>query len=291
MNDYQPISKGEIAKAYFFLTHKKLFIKIGFGSAVFILVIIYIVLITNIVSLLRTPSFDNMAAQISSNINWAAYHQSRTPRPILTTTTKFLALGDGKYNLVAFVENPNNDWSAVSFKYKFVVNGQELETRESFLNPGENRLVLKMSYANPRPIDELKLNLGDVSWRRFENDIPQVNWDIKDASYVPARTITINSEAVDVNAVVSWNAKNLSLYDFWGVRWQIALFDSDRLIGVNEINSTDFESLEDRKIEVSWLKDLPRVTKVEIFPVVDWLDKDNFKSYYQEEREVDRVNL
>ncbi|RJQ35342.1 hypothetical protein C4566_00810, partial [Candidatus Parcubacteria bacterium] len=94
-----------------------------------------------------------------------------------------------------------------------------------------------------------------------------------------------------INPLVTWQAQNLSLYDFWEVDWQIALFDGDNLVGVNEAKSRDFKSLESRDIEVAWLKDLPRVTKVQIFPVLNWLDKDNFTSYYQEEREVDRVNF
>ncbi len=290
MDDYQPISPKEIDRAYFFLTHKKLFIKIAFGFAILVLAIIYVVLIINIITLVRTPSFSNMAAQLSGTINWASYHASRAPQPILTTTTKFVPLGDGRYNLVAFVENPNDDWSAKSFQYKFVVNGQELQIEESFLNPAEKRMILEMGYNSPVSIQELQFNVGNVSWRRFENDIPEINWDISNVSYKPARTVTIENEAVDVPASVNWTATNLSLYDFWEVGWQIALFDGDRLIGVNQVNSVDFMSLESREMSPAWLKELPRVNKVEIFPVVDWLDKDNFKSYYQEEREIDRVN-
>ncbi|RJQ33331.1 hypothetical protein C4566_03635, partial [Candidatus Parcubacteria bacterium] len=225
MDVYQPIKQKEIERAYFFLTHKNLFKKIAYALAIFIIVVIYIFLIIGIIGVVRNPNFDNMAAQINSSINWAAYHSARAPEPLFSGASKFLSLGENRYNLVSFVENPNTNWAAGSFKYKFIVNGQELETKETFLNPGEKRLLLRMSYESSQPINDLKMNLGDVSWYRVDNDIPQIAWDIREASYFPSRTITEEGKDLKINPLVTWQAQNLSLYDFWEVDWQIALFD------------------------------------------------------------------
>jgi len=290
MNDYQPIDQKEIERAYFFLTHKALFKKLGLISVVVVTALIYVLLVVNVISIFQRNNFNEIALKLDSGLDWGSYHKARAPQALMANSTRFLVTENGKYTLMAFVENPNQDWFVTNFKYKFLVNGQELETKETFLNPGEKRILLQANYSGSS-ITDLKVDIGNVSWRRFEKDAPEIIWDIQEAHYFPARTITDNGDALDINPTVSWTAQNMSLYDFWEVGWQVALFDGDRAIGVTEIKSLDFKSLEKRDIEVSWLKDLPRVTKVEIFPVLNWLDKDNFKSYYQEERESDRVNL
>ena len=45
-------------------------------------------------------------------------------------------------------------------------------------------------------------------------------------------------------ARVVWQATNDSLFDFWQVPWQVAVYNQDRLVGVSELLVEDFKSLD-----------------------------------------------
>jgi hypothetical protein len=278
MNDYKPLSSTEIERGYFFLTHKDIIKKGILGAGIFVLVIVYIILLVNVIGFVQKSGWQSMAVGMSENPNWAAKHTRGAPMPILTTNVQSLSLGNRLHVLVAFVENPNPDWSARNFKYRFVVDGQALAEEESFLNPEEDRMLIKFGYESSKPPSDIRLDVDAFDWRRFENDVPIVNWEILDVNYYAASREEVNGEDVIVDPRVRWWAQNLSLYDLWEAKFQVALFNGDKLVGVSELLSKDFIALQKKDLEVVWLNDLPRVTNTEIYPVVDWLDYDNFKT-------------
>ena len=278
MNDYQPLSSKEIERGYFFLTHKDIMKRVIFGVGVFVVVVVYIVLLTTAISFVQKSGWQSMAAGMSQNPNWAVKHSQGAPIAVVTKNVQSLSLGNRKHVLVAFIENPNPDWAVKNFKYRFVVDGQALGEEESFMNQGESRMLIKFGYESSKPPTDVRLDIDAFQWRRFENDAPMVNWDILDVNYHSASRETINGEDVIIDPRVRWWAQNLSLLDLWEVKFQVALFNGDKLVAVNELLSKEFLSLQKKELEVVWLNDIPRVTRTEVYPVVDWLDYDNFKA-------------
>ena len=65
----------------------------------------------------------------------------------------------------------------------------------------------------------------------------------------------------------------------------------DRIVGFNELKSRDFKSLEKRELEIAWLYDLPRVSNVEIYPILNSLDFSNFKDLQLDPSGGDRFRL
>ncbi|MBT6691387.1 hypothetical protein HOB10_03585 [Candidatus Parcubacteria bacterium] len=298
MNDYKPLTTKELERGYFFLTHKGALRKMLFGAGIFVVVIVYIILLINAIGFVQKAGWQHMAMGIGQGSNWAARHAQGAPMPILTKNVQALSLGDRRYALVAFIENPNEDWAARSFKYRFVVDGQALPEEEAFMNPSvnplkkEERMLIKFGYESSRPPSDVRLDVDAFQWRRYENDSPVINWDVLDIRYYAASRESLNGNDVIVDPHVDWWAQNLSLYDLWEAKFQIALFNGDRLVGVNEILSKDFISLQKKELEVIWLNDLSRVTTTKVYPVVNWLDYDNFKALeYQPRGGGSRVEL
>ncbi len=248
--------------------------------AIGLLAILYVVLIFNVVKYFRAGGFDEAALGISQNYNWAAYHQARKPQSIVVASPQYFALGGQRYNLAALVENNNTDWAVPVLDYTFVVNGQEIDKQTTFLNPNEKKFLLVTGYLSDTGVGKIEVKINNVDWYRVDSDFPDINWDITEVKFQAATRQTVDGVSLDVPARVSWRAQNLSLYNFWEVAWQVGLFQGDRLIGVGQTNSRDFLSLESRDLELVWLGDVGRVTRTEIYPILNKLDSNNFKQIY-----------
>lgn len=277
MNDYKPLTKKQLERGYFFLTHKALYRKIVFAISILILIILYIAIILGVINYIKGSSYQNLALNLNNKEDWATIHSQRQPIPLEVSSTAVLPLGDKKYNLVAFVDNMNNDWSITEFDYTFIINNKPIEVGKTFLNPGEKRIILKIGYKSQEVVKNLDVQLDNIKWRRFDDSVPIINWRISDIKFYPVSRQTVGSDTEEIPAHVNWSAENLSLYNFWDIGFQIVLFSGSKIVGVQEINSSNFLSLEKRNFEVPWLDDLPRISKTDIYPVLNWLDYDNYK--------------
>jgi hypothetical protein len=290
MGDYREVSDEDLEKGYWWLTHKQMVVKMTWVISIIALVILYISLFFGVYRYTGSLTLEQWSNELNQTFDWSAYHQARSPQSVQVSGGEFFAVNSRLYNLVAAIQNPNDDWSITELDYRFVVDGKPAAIQKSFLNPGENKLLLQLGYEVQSPIRSLEVEIIDVNWQRFDQGVPIINWDIDAAVYVPA-IVDNSEEGVNLPARVNWQAKNLSLYNLWAVDWQIALYNRDRLVGVNKIRTEDWSATETRNLEAIWLYDLPYITRVEIFPVVNWLDQENFKAGDKIESGKDRVNL
>ena len=221
---------------------------------------------------------DQWSQALSKNFDWQTYHQQRQPQTIAISSAQVLPVSGRLYNLVATIKNPNTDWAVTNLEYRFIVNGEPQERQYSFLNPAQDKFLLKLGFSFVGVIKTVEVEVLDLAWRRFENDSPQLDWQIENIRYQGPSVQTINEERIDIPAKVTWQAKNLSLYNLWQSDFQIALYNIDRLVAINTLRVEDWQALENKDLEAVWLNDLSRITKAEIKVDVNWLDQTNFKS-------------
>ena len=195
------------------------------------------------------------------------------------------------YNLVAVVKNPNADWALSQLSYRFVVNGEAQEEQTTFLNPGQEKYLLKLGFSFQGVIKTVDVQIVDIAWRRFEEDTIVLDWQVDNIKYQGPSVITVDKDRVDVPARATWQAQNLSLYNLWQTNWQVALYNFDRLVAVSQIQVENWEALGKKDLEAVWLNDLSNVTKVEVKPDVNWLDTTNLKIDTSAPVEDDRFSL
>jgi hypothetical protein len=277
MNDYQPLTPQEVAKGYLWLKYRPLIKKIIFGGGIFLVGGVYVILVLGLIKYFGQTSFEATAANLMVGPDWQAIHRQTQPQPVVASGAQFLSIGPRRYNLVAFINNPNNNWGVTNFKYKFVVNGQDLDQLTGFINPGENRLLLQIGYEAKQPLTDLKVVISDFKWQRLFSDFSAPSFPISQVKFTPLIKEEVAGEQVEFKPRVSWQAQNLSLNDYWEVDWQVALFNGDILVGVNNLKVKDWPALQSKDLEVVWLNDLPRVTRTEIYPLLNWFDSYNIK--------------
>ena len=79
MEDYKVKTDKELERGLFFIRHKRLFKRIIFSIAIFIIIIIYFKLFFNIVEYFKNPNYYVLAQQINYNQDWLRYHNQRKP--------------------------------------------------------------------------------------------------------------------------------------------------------------------------------------------------------------------
>jgi hypothetical protein len=281
MDDYKPISQKELERGYFFVSHRLLLKKIIFLLSILVLVIFYGILIFRTVKYFMGSSFSDLALEIQqSTYDFASYHNQRIPKNIILGQPEFISLGDRRYNIVAMVENPNKDWAVKSIDYYFVSQGEASPSKTVFINPGEKRLLALTAYESNKAIRNPELVVSNVEWYRIDNSFPQINIELRDIKFQASSREIVDGVTSDLPARVLWQAYNNSVYNFWEIDWQVALYNSDRLVAINEIKTKDFLALENRDLEAVWLTQLPRVTRAAVFPIINKLDRNIFKDIY-----------
>lgn len=277
MSEYKPFNPKELERGYYFLTHKQQYIRFAYGLGIFVIVIIYSILFYNIFILTRYPSWQAMASNFAVASSWSEAHSKTQPQNLAIGMPKALLVGDGLYNLVVVVKNPNKEWLLPELDYNFVVNGQDLPVKLSYLNTEDTTVLTYLGYRSNTVIKDVKINISRYQWQRLSSDINSVSWSLNNIAYQPLSREVVNEQTVVLPARVTWQAKNLSLYDFWQVDFQVLLLSGESVVGFAEIPARDFKSLELRELQSVFNYNLASVSRVEIIPRVNWLDNDNFK--------------
>lgn len=274
---YEAPTKESLDRGYFWMTHRKMYKNILFAFLAFLVMIIVVVAIVNFYKYISSTGFEEQANNLAVKKYWTELHNINKPDELFVYDTKALNIGSGLYDLTASVENSNKDWSISELKYHFVVNNIILGSYSSFFNPGEERVLLQPGYKSSKPIASIELVIEDTKWRHFDNDIMEVNFLIEDIKFKATSREVDGNQSFTVPPSVTWKVSNNSLYDFWEVGFQVALYNGENLVGVREWKQNNFDALETKELEVIWLNDLPRVSDVKIYPIINLLDRDNLR--------------
>lgn len=290
--NFTDLSNQDLERGYWWLQHKELINKIFLVFLILSLLSLYTWLTFAYIKYFQSGSWETYAQQLNqSQFNWAQYHQARVAKALKISSAQALATNGSLYNLVAAVENPNTDWLVSKLTYRFIVNGQAQANKETFVLPSSNKFLLQLAYQAKTSIQSVQIEILDTTWQRV-GDENFNTFTLNDPQYLGPNTQVVDDKKIDLPGRVVWQATNNSLFDFWQVPWQVAVYNQDRLVGVSELLVEDFKSLETKDLEVIWLYDLPRITKVIVTPQLNIKDKNNIKNKNQDNKTIeDRVNL
>jgi len=196
------------------------------------------------------------------------------------TEKAFVPAGNGKYDVIGKVYNPNDVEGASSFTYTVTLkDGDEnvLTTRsgKSYILPQENKYILELNLATAVPPATAAFTVDNVEWARFSGyqEKPAVN--IYQKSY---SEISSGAGFGEVKGLLM----NESPYDFRSIIVKVILRDS---VGSPlAFNSTEIRTVlssEERDFRLVWPSAFPGVVeKVEMEVDADVYHSDNFIRQY-----------
>lgn len=210
--------------------------------------------------------------------NWTDYGFFRAaaqPDPMVTQSAQTVTAGEGRYDMIAKVSNPNQRWW-MEFDYRFVGAGFEDEYKTGFLMPIDSKYLYSLAVeSDSKP--SVTLDVADVRMHRVDNHIvrpdyrswasERLNFLIDDIKFSEPE----KDSPVPVSRA-SFNVTNDTAFGYVSVPFFITLLSGSRVVGVNRIVISNLRAGETRQVEASWFNDLPNVTRVEVKPEVNLFD-------------------
>jgi len=217
-----------------------------------------------------------------SLVNVEAYKQKETPQGFQTLGLFVFSLGENRYDLVGKLRNPNPQWMAL-IEYQFVTSNPKLKTKvyKDFILPSDEKYLIDSAVESESTVANPKINLISLKWERVrgfeEKKKEMLRFDLSDIEFQGSKSLGIGDK-VEISRV-NFKAFNRSPYNFSKVGFAVVLLSGPRPVGVNYLIASDFLSEQIKNLEVNWFSTLPGVTKVEVKPDVNILDKSNYKGF------------
>lgn len=192
---------------------------------------------------------------------------------------KFVAAGHGKYDLLAKVRNPNNDYGSQSFAYEFVLKdsaGKVLarDNGHGFILPAETKYILKINLAAEDIPASVEFNVLETKWETFQGyEKPQLN--------IYHKRYNLISPGLGYSEVYGL-LRNESKFDFGTIKVNIVLRDSiGQPLALNSTQMMTVMAGEERDFRLFWPTSFPgEVSQVEIEAEADVFSNENFIKRY-----------
>jgi len=265
------VSEDQLKFGYWVLTHKdklkqwlKIFL-ICLGS-IFWLITIY----NLVIYIVQLPQDAQIMQGIAYQaIDFKSFATKNKPLPLQISEPQLIYTGNNHYDFVAPIINPNLNRGVVKLVYQFTAGSYTTPTATVVILPSEHNYLLSLGNVSQTRLNNVSLKIITTTWESVlhKMNYPQPVVEITDlAGFADDK---LSRFAVD------FQAKNLSVDNFWDADFNIVLFSDDRIVGANRITLAQFLSGETRAAEVNWYDPLPRISKVEAVPMIDVYDLDN----------------
>lgn len=270
------ITDKQLKFSYWYLSYKK---NLRRGLIILLLVcnaVIYFRVFYPIVSYLAfLPAAEAWPKQmIEQSVNWSKARTTIAPKNIVITESKVVPSGPGVYDVITWVKNPNEKWYARSIDYTVVFAGQKSKVANTFLLPGEERVILTKDFHTTDPTAAEK----ETSKIQFENP----DWQMLDnpENYLLPKFQTNNIMLEDLSDQytkhrVTGELKNLSLFGFRTLNIIVIISQGSKPVAVSTTTIQNIELHETRPIDIRFTQDLSTATNIDLFVITDNLDKSN----------------
>jgi len=219
-------------------------------------------------------------ALLTQNLtNYTAFREASQPKPLVTQSPLSLVSGEGRYDIIAKVSNPNYRWW-VEVDYKFKGNGVPDEVYTDYILPTDTRYIYALGIKAERK-PSASLEIIDLKWHRVDGHVvrpdyltwatERLDFEITNPEFVPPA----DSSALPVSRA-RFTVSNDTAFSYVAAPFFVTLMSGTRVVGVNRVAATRLLSGDVREIEASWFHDLPSVTKVEVRPEINIFDEEVF---------------
>lgn len=282
------ITTKQLDFSLWFLSSKKFFKKLFIFFLVVISAVSWSYSIYHIAYYLAKGMNDDrvlLSELAKNNLIGHDYILSISPQNISASSVLVFPLGDNRYDFLIELKNPNyNYW--VDFDYCFFSDTQNIVCGEAFLMPGEKKHIIELAKEINSGSKNIRFTVDNISWQRtdlhkypdwqnfvnYHLDIPMENIDFKSIAQSGL------SDKVGYNSLY-FTAFNKTPYNYWSVDFNILLKRSGKVVSVNKYNLQEFISGETREIEISWPGKLNNISDIEITPIINILDQNNYMDF------------
>ena len=274
MVDYQihDVSEKDIKFGLWFLHNKKKIQKILLGILLLFGISTLGYGIYGFISYgIQLPEETRILGTISVKyINFADFRSKHVPLPLEISEPEIIYAGGQDYDFVAQVTNPNEDRGVLNLSYQFISGDFTTSIISAMVLPNQSIYLLSLGNKSDQRLNNVELKILDTKWQSIWKNQPveDINIVIEEPKFKTAPDLS--------RSWVEFTATNQSLKNIWEVTWQTVVFSGRRIAGVNQITTEGFLAGETKNIELSWFEKLPRVTQINVVPIINIYDQDSF---------------
>jgi len=276
MDEYQidELSNKQLKLGYWYITHRDRLKKTGIILLGLAVVVIWTVVLFGLVKYVISLSRDSglVAEIVATRVDYESFFARNKPQDLTVAPAEVIYNGENSYDFWSLVSNPNQNRGVADLSYQFLSGDFITPTSSVTVLPGQSVYLLSLANLSETRLASARLNIINIQWQSWRS--PSVFTENPIITGQPA----FYTDAETTRSWVSFTAANQSIYNFWEVDFQAILFSGSRVIGVNRLRLERFLAGSEREVEISWFDRLPRVSRVEIVPVTDVYDRDNFFS-------------
>ncbi|MBU1132351.1 hypothetical protein KKC32_03865 [Patescibacteria group bacterium] len=288
---YNNFSEDDLKMSYWYVTHRVLIRKIILLSMA---IVAGGLLLFGIAGILKYYVLDrgrNLALETEisqSKLDYTLLSELNRPSDLAILSTKVLNSGEGIYDIVSEVSNPNAQWMVESFDYYFIYGEEKTPLKTDFILPGQQKYVLYLGLETASRLGSDDLILENIKWKKvadYQSLAEKILlFDFQNERILPASTSGL-SEQADVSRV-SFDVLNESTYNFWEPRFVILMYRQNNLAGIAQTNLNGLAPGERKTETINLFQSLSGVNRIEISPDMNILDPSVFKGFGYEPGEL-----
>jgi hypothetical protein len=276
-------SEGELKFSSFWVRHRLVLRRAGYGALVAISSILWLFILWGIVDafLISYPRESRFTAEIEANQHALSALESDRPQNIRSGNVIVLETTDGRLDMVVDLENPNPQWW-VEFNYRFNVSGEQTPVRNGFVMPSSKTSVTELGFRpKNRGGASAQFVVDNIRWHRVDPsqvpgkysdyEIERFNVAFENVGFT--RDLVIGSQQIGRS---SFDVVNRGSYGYWNMDLIVRLYRGASIVAVNKISLTRLVPGETRHVELDWFERLASVTRTEIIPIINFLDPQSY---------------
>lgn len=208
-----------------------------------------------------------------------AYTQANAANDLTNDSVTVIGIGDGKYDLVSTITNPNTQWW-VEATYTFTSGSDELATGSLFLLPGDEKPAIAFQVESETVPRNVEMELSEIMWHRV--DVHEVGdydvWFTDHQNFILEDVRWSTDDSLeDPIGRVQFEVSNDTAFSYYDVVFYVLLKRGGRIVGVNQTSLQSFDSFETQDVSLSWFGTLPAVSSVDVIPEVAIFDVEVYK--------------
>ena len=205
----------------------------------------------------------------SQVIDFESFAKRNTARPLQISGVELIYTGNNRYDFVAPIANPNLNRGVIKLVYQFAAGSYVTPTATAVLLPAEHNYLISLANVSPTRLNNASLKIISQTWESLwaKANYPQ--------PVAVVSSIASFNDSKFSRLAVDFKAENLSSNNFWEADFNVILFSNNRIVGANRLTLERFLSGETREAEVNWYDPLPRISKVEVAPMIDVYNSGN----------------
>lgn len=272
-------TEGELQFASFWVRHKVIIRKVIYGVLIGINAIVWGYSLWVFVDYyaLSYPRESRITQDIAENQFIAQQLQGNKPRAVQTHSVSVFQGTDGRLDMIAPVENPNEQWYA-EFNYRFNVSGEQTPLRSGFVLPKQSSFLGEFGFKPERAGGRAAaLTVNNIQWKRVNPEVVGADYDEwlgnRDAFEIRDLAFQTNVGAgAERVSRTSFIFANPTAYGYWNVGLYIILYRGGTPIASNYVTLSEVKPGDSRPVNVDWYESIPAVTETLVVPVVNFLD-------------------